>query len=72
MIEIAMVGAPTTVITRWLQKYFGGQALMRDFVKHFYENYRSRNGSYISRRNIYGRIHKDVQRGVAIRRRCKL
>lgn len=72
MIEIAQVGAPKTATSWWLQKYFGGQATLRDFVKHFCKNYRSRNGSFISRRNTYGRIQKDVQRGVIIRRICKI
>lgn len=72
MIEIALVGAPTTTTTRWLQKYFGGQAILGDFAKHFNENYRSSKGTIIPLQNVYARICKDVKRGIITRRKRKI
>ena len=67
MIEIQLVGSPTTKTTWWLHKYFDGKALLRDFAKHFSENYRSYKGTVIPIKNVYARIHKDQKRGAILK-----
>ena len=69
MIEISLVGSPTTVTARWLQKYFGGEAVLKDFAKHFSENYRSSKGTVIPPNNVYSRIRRDESRGVIVRKK---
>ena len=63
MIKIQLVGQASTTGTRWLQKYFGGEAILSEFVQHFHDNYRSSKGTIIPKKNVYARLRKDEIRG---------
>ena len=58
--KIKQKGNPTTAVGKWLQRYFRGSALVKDFVPHMVENYRTHKGTCISRRAVISRIEKAV------------
>ena len=64
---IKLVGEPRTATTRWLYRYFRGEAERQAFVRHFSGGYRSSKGTRIPVNNVYSRILRDERRGLIIR-----